>query len=354
MASQNYEANNSTGMRSDRELRACLAAFERPCVRTSLLQLLTSIGLFIVACTAMYWSLLLPYWVTLLLAVPTGALLVRVFIVQHDCGHGSFLPSRRANDVLGWVCSVLTLTPYENWKRQHAGHHAVWNNLDKRLSGLDIYSSCLTVSEYHALGPWKRALYRISRHPLVLHVLIPPFIFLVLYRVPFDTPKNWRRERRAVYWTNIALAGFVGSLGLVVGFRELLLVQLPIVVVTSIIGVWLFAVQHRFEEASWMRRKEWQFAKAALEGSSYLKLPRLLQWFTGNIGFHNLHHYAPRIPNYRLESCFRAYPELQSKAVVNFGAAFKTIWLALWDEDRKRLVGFHELRLGNGQRGPLA
>lgn len=354
MASETYEVGNSTGTKSDRDLRARLAAFEKPCVRTSMLQLVTSVGLFIAACAAMYWSLLLPYWVTLLLAVPTGALLVRVFIVQHDCGHGSFLPSRRANDVLGWVCSVLTLTPYENWKRQHAGHHAVWNNLDKRLSGLDIYSSCLTVSEYLALGPWKRALYRFSRHPLVSHVLIPPFIFLVLYRVPFDTPKKWRRERRAVYWTNIALAGCVGSLGLLVGFQELMLVQLPIVVVTSIIGVWLFAVQHRFEDASWMRREEWQFAKAALEGSSYLKLPRLLQWFTGNIGFHNLHHYAPRIPNYRLESCFRAHPELQEKAVVSFGAAFNTIWLALWDEDRKRLVGFRELGLCNDQRGPLA
>jgi len=293
----------------------------------------------------MYWSLRLSYWLTLLLALPTGALLVRVFIVQHDCGHGSFLPSRRANDLLGLLCSVLTLTPYANWRRQHAGHHADWNNLDKRLSGLDIYSSCLTVREYWALGAWKRTLYRVSRHPLVSHFLIPPIVFLVLYRVPFDTPESWNSERRAVYWTDIGLIGLFGLLGLVVGFKALILVQLPVVVVTSIIGVWLFAVQHRFEEASWMRDEEWHFNRAALEGSSYLKLPRLLQWFTGNIGFHNLHHFAPRIPNYRLEAFFHAMPELQkNKSALTLGAAFKSIRLALWDEHQRRLVGFKGLR----------
>ena len=343
MQSRNYWGGRPTGKNSDHELRARVKLFETPCLRTSLLQLLTSIGLFLAACAAMYWSLLLPYWVTLLLAIPTGGLLVRVFIVQHDCGHGSFFPSRRANDLLGRVCSLFTLTPYENWKRQHAGHHADWNNLDKRLSGLDIYSSCLTVREYLVLGPWQRVLYRISRHPLISHVLLPPLVFLVLYRVPFDTPKNWGSERRAVYWTNIALAGLVGSLGLAVGFDAMLLVQLPIIVVTSVIGVWLFAVQHRFEKACWMRRDEWQFSKAALEGSSYLKLPRMLQWFTGNIGFHSLHHYAPRIPNYRLESCFRAFPELQEKSTVSFGAAFRSIWLALWDEQAKQLIAFRDL-----------
>jgi omega-6 fatty acid desaturase (delta-12 desaturase) len=239
---------------------------------------------------------------------------------------------------------MMTLTPYSNWRRQHAGHHANWNNLDKRYSGLDIYSTCLTVKEYQALGGWKRLVYRASRHPLVAHVLIPPLVFLILYRVPFDTPKSWGSESRAVYLTDLALAVVIVTLGLLVGFRALLLVQGPVIVVTSIIGVWLFAVQHRFDEAFWARQREWRFGKAALEGSSYLKLPRLLQWLTGNIGFHNVHHFAPRIPNYRLEYCYRANTEFQQKPPQTFRAAFRSIRLSLWDEDSNRLVAFRDLR----------
>jgi len=317
---------------------------EAPSLAASLFQILTSVGLFIGACALMYWSLQLSYWLTLALAIPTGALLVRVFIIQHDCGHGSFFASKRANNLMGMFCSMLTLTPYANWRRQHAGHHANWNNLDKRYSGWDIYSTCMTVKEYRALSVWKRLAYRVSRHPLVAHVLVPPFVFLLLYRVPFDTPKSWSSESRAVYLTDLALAGLIVTLGLLVGFRDMLLVQGPVMIVTSVIGVWLFAVQHRFDDALWARHREWHFAKAALEGSSYLKLPRILQWFTGNIGFHNVHHFAPRIPNYRLEHCYRANPEFQQRPPQTIGAAFQAIRLALWDEDSNRLVGFRELR----------
>jgi len=328
----------------NRELRLQVRAFETPSIRASLIQILTSVGLFIGACAAMYWSLQVSYWLTLALAIPTGALLVRVFIIQHDCGHGSFFASRRANNLLGLFCSLMTLTPYVFWRRQHAGHHSNWNNLDNRASGLDIYSACLTVKEYRALHWWMRVLYRVTRHPLVAHVLIPPFVFLLLYRVPFDAPKLWSNESRAVYWTNLALVALIGGLGLAVGFHAVLLVQLPVVVVTSIIGVWLFAVQHRFEDSLWARGYEWRFGSASLQGSSYLKLPKVLQWFTGNIGFHNLHHFAPRIPNYRLEDCYRATLELQERSVLRFGAAMKSIRLALWDENDNRLVGFGELR----------
>jgi len=319
-----------------------MKSFEAPAMGASLVQIATSVGLFIGACAAMYWSLQLSYAVTLFLAIPTGALLVRVFIIQHDCGHGSFFVSPRANTLTGMFCSILTLTPYANWRRQHAGHHANWNNLDKRYSGSDIYSACLTVREYLGLTPWKRLFYRIPRHPLVAHVLLPPLVFLFLYRVPFDTPKNWSRERLAVYCTNVALAILICALGLVVGFHAVLLVQLPVMVVTSIIGVWLFAVQHRFDDSLWARQSDWRFKKAALEGSSYLKLPKLLQWFTGNIGFHNVHHLAPRIPNYRLEACYRQNPELHENALT-IAEAFRSIRLALWDEDKKRLVGFSDV-----------
>jgi omega-6 fatty acid desaturase (delta-12 desaturase) len=328
-------------------LRSAVKAYETPSLRASLFQLLTSLSLFIGACALMYWSLLLPYWLTLCLAIPTGALLVRIFIIQHDCGHGSFFASRRANDLLGMFCSVFTLTPYSNWRRQHAGHHANWNNLDRNTSGHDIYSVCLTVREYTALSRWNRVLYRAARHPLVAHVLIPPLVFLVLYRVPFDTPKNWRSERHAVYWTDLAVIAFIAALGFGLGFHAVLLVQLPVTIVTSIIGVWLFAVQHRFEDSLWAHQREWRFDKAALQGSSYLRLPKILQWFTGNIGFHNVHHLAPRIPNYRLEACYRANPGLGGKSVLTFAAAFRSIRLALWDEDRNRLVAFREIaRIG--------
>jgi omega-6 fatty acid desaturase (delta-12 desaturase) len=317
--------------------------FETPVIGTSLFQIATSIGLFLAACTAMYWSLRVSYALTLLLALPTGAFLVRVFIVQHDCGHGSFFVSRWANDLLGTICSVFTLTPYANWRRQHAGHHVHWNNLDRRETGYDIYSACLTVKEYNALTPLRRLIYRVPRHPLIAHVLLPPLIFLILYRFPFDTPKSWNRERLTIYLTNAALAATILALGFTLGFRTLLMVQLPVTIVTSIIGVWLFAIQHRFDPSLCTRQTEWTFADAALEGSSYLKLPRVLQWFTGNIGFHNVHHLATRIPNYRLEPCYRAIPAFQDKGVLTLSTAMRSLRLTLWDEESRRFVGFRDL-----------
>jgi len=313
---------------TSRDLRSLVEPYEQSITAKSIFQLLSSVGLFIGACALMYWSLELSYALTLLLAVPTGALLVRIFIIQHDCGHGSFLGPRWANDLVGRLCSVLTLAPYGNWRRHHARHHSSWNNLDKRESGSDIYSACLTVAEYNAMTRWQRFLYRLPRHPIVAHVVLPPLVFVILYRVPFDTPAKWARERRAVYWLNAALVAIVCGLGLAVGFVPVLLVQLPVMVVASIIGVWLFAVQHRFEDSRWARQDQWSFSGAALEGSSVLKLPRLLQWFTGNIGFHNVHHLAPRIPNYRLERCYRD---------------LSAIRLALWDEERQRLVRFKDV-----------
>jgi len=319
-----------------------LARYENAVLAKSVLQLATSIGLFLAACAAMYWALQTSYMLTLVLAIPTGALLVRVFIVQHDCGHGAFFASRRANDAVGMLCSLMTLTPYANWQHQHARHHGNWNNLDRRLSGADIYSSCLTLKEYRNLSAWQRFIYRLTRHPIIAHLLLPPFIFAVLYRVPFDTPRGWRRERRSVYCTDAALLVLFGALGSVIGYEQVLLVQVPILLVGSIVGVWLFAVQHRFETALWARREEWDFATAALEGSSYLRLPRVLQWFTGNIGFHHIHHLSPRVPNYRLEECYAALPALRAVTPLALWSALKSVTLILWDEDRRRLVGWRE------------
>ena len=322
------------------ELRAAVAPFEKPSLALGAWQIATSLGLYVTGVVAMYWSLGVSYWLTLALAIPTGALLVRVFIVQHDCGHGSFFAWKRGNDILGTILGVITLAPYAHWQRQHAGHHSNWNNLDRRESGADIYSACLTVAEYRAMSPWKRFFYRLPRHPLIAHILVPPLVFLLLYRTPFDTPKSWTRERRSVWITNLAIAAAVVTLGLTLGFGAVAMVQLPIVIVTTIVGVWLFSVQHRFEDARWLRQGDWNFADAALEGSSYLKMPSVLHWATGNIGFHHIHHLSPRVPNYRLAACHRSNAVLQPEKPLSLLKAFGAGRLTLWDEAQEKLVSF--------------
>jgi omega-6 fatty acid desaturase (delta-12 desaturase) len=318
-----------------------VAAFQHPIVGRSLWQLATSLGGFLVTCAAMYLCLGISLWVSLPLSVLAAGFLVRIFIIQHDCGHGAFFRSQRANNIIGSLCSVMTLTPYAFWRRQHARHHGSWNNLDRRAaSGLDIYSSCMTVSEYHRLGRWQQWLYRLSRHPIVSHLILPPAVFLLLYRIPFDAAKGWNHERRAIHVTNLALVGLFGGLGLAIGFDRVLAVQLPIMVFASIIGVWLFSVQHRFERTLWVSDADWSFAEAALRGSSHLRLPRILQWFTGNIGFHHIHHLNPRIPNYRLEDCHRTIGGLQSAPVLTLRTAITTLRYALWDDDLGRMVKF--------------
>jgi acyl-lipid omega-6 desaturase (Delta-12 desaturase) len=325
------------------DLRSAIKPYEKPLLAASLFQFLSSLGLFVGATALMFWSLQLSYLLTLLLAVPTGALLVRIFIIQHDCGHGSFFKSRWANELAGRICSLPTLTPFLNWRRQHSQHHASWNNLDKHHSGKDIYSACLTVGEYRSLTRRQRFLYRLPRHPLIANVLIPPLVFLFLYRVPFDTPKAWVKERRSVYWLNAVLAGVVGVLGTVLGFLPLLLIYLPVLMVTTTAGVWLFSVQHRFDTSLWMRQGEWSFASASLQGSSFLKLPKLLQWFTGNIGFHHVHHFAPLVPNYRLERCYRKLEGLRAAAPLTLRSAMKALRLTLWDENRRCFVRFKDI-----------
>jgi len=324
------------------ELREAVAPFESSSLMLGLYQIVTSIALYLAALGLMYWSLRASYALTLLLAIPTSALLVRMFIVQHDCGHGSFFASRRANDLLGTLCGVLTLAPYAHWRRQHAQHHANWNNLDRRDSGVDIYSTCLTVEEYRALTPWRRFLYRLPRHPLVANVAIPPVVFLLLYRVPFDTPKDWTRERRSVWVTNLAILASWGGLAAIFGIAGVLKVQLPVVVISTMVGVWLFSVQHRFEGARWARREEWNFSDAALKGSSYLALPRALHWLTGNIGFHHIHHLSARVPNYRLAACHRSNAALRPEMPLSLARAFSAGGLTLWDEAQNKLVRFRD------------
>ena len=321
-------------------LRAAVAPFEQPSLALGLTQLFTSAGLYLSAVAAMYWSLHISYWLTLALAFPAAGFLVRTFIIQHDCGHGSFFASQRTNNIVGAILGVLTLAPYQNWRRQHSQHHTNWNNLDRRESGADIYSTCLTVDEYRERSPWQRLLYRLPRHPVLAHFIFPPLVFILLYRFPFDTPKDWTAERRSVLGTNLAIVAWVVALSLIFGWRAVLMVHLPIVTITTVAGVWLFSVQHRFEAAHWARKDSWTYQDASLRGTSYLKLPRVLQFMSGNIGFHHIHHLAPRVPNYRLEACYASDAVLREKAPLTLRTALNASSLTLWDETQQKLVPF--------------
>ncbi|SME88969.1 omega-6 fatty acid desaturase (delta-12 desaturase) [Tistlia consotensis] len=330
--------------RSGGALQRAVAAFQTPEPRTSIFQLACSLGGFVASCATMYAALGVSFWLTLALAPIAAGFMVRLFILQHDCGHGSFFRSRAANRWVGRLCSLLTLTPFEAWSRQHAIHHLVWNDLDRRQSGADIYSSCLTVEEYRALPAWRRLGYRAVRNPLIANLLIPPFVFLLLYRLPFDMPSDWRRERRAVYATDLALLAFYGGLAWAIGPLALAAVWLPTVVVAAIAGVWLFSVQHRFESTAWLRHGSWSYERAALAGSLHLKLPRPLQWFTANIGLHHIHHLNPRVPNYRLQACLEAIPALRRGPSMGLSRALLQWRYALWDEARQRMVPFSAAR----------
>lgn len=327
--------------RSGAEVRKAAAAFAQPIGGKGAVQLLTSFGPFIVACVAMYLVYPISLLLTLALAVPAGILMVRVFIIQHDCGHGSFFASARANVMVGRLCSMITLTPFANWARQHSLHHGNWSNLDRR-KGSDLYSSCLTVREYLALSRWQRLLYRLPRHPLVANVLLPPLVFMVLYRVPFDTPRRWVRERRSVHFTNAALLAMFVALALLFGWDRVLIIQVSVITVASIVGVWLFSLQHRFETAHWKRREDWDASDAAMHASSWFRLPRILHWLTGNIGFHHVHHLNPRVPNYRLRAAHAVVHDLWPVEPLSFIGGLRAPWLTLWDEARCCLVRFHD------------
>lgn len=336
MTSQASTPDDATS-RTD-ELIAAIKPFQAPSRRDSLAQLATSIGGFIGVCAVMYAVEPALSVFALLLAPLAAGFLVRIFIIQHDCGHGAFFRSKRANDAVGFACSLLTLAPYASWSRQHAGHHGVWNDLDRRDRGVDIYSTCLTVAEYEALGRWEKLRYRLTRHPVVTCLLLPPVIFFLLYRLPFDMPPSWKRERRALLLTNIGLVGLYGGVGLLFGFESTALVSVPVMILASIIGVWLFSVQHRFEGTHWARHDAWDATDAALRGSSYLKLPRILRWFTGNIGFHHLHHLNTRIPNYRLRECHESTAELTRVRPLTLWRALRAPGFLLWDEERQAMV----------------
>jgi len=316
---------------------AQLAPYAGPDLKRSVWQLSTAAALFVGAWALMYVSLSAGYWLTLLLAVPAAFFLVRLFIIQHDCGHSAFFRSRIAADTVGTIIGVLTLTPYHYWKKTHALHHATSGKLEHRGFG-DI--DTLTVDEYLSRTRWQRFKYRVYRHPAVLFGVGAIAHFFIRHRIPTIVPKSWRRERRSILWTNVGLAVFVVGMGSLVGFREFAMVQLPVAALSCTIGVWLFYVQHQFDPTYWERDEHWSPAAAALQGSSYYRLPRILQWATGNIGIHHVHHLQPRIPNYHLPRVLNDHPDLSAVPTLTLWGSLRCVRLALWDEQRGRLVSF--------------
>ena len=327
--------------RAAAEWSSALAAHREPSLTRSLWQLLSTFSLFVAGWVLMYRSLSVSYALTLLLAIPEALLLIRLFIFQHDCGHGSFFTSKRLADVAGSILGVLTLTPYHYWKKTHAIHHATSGDLDHRGFG-DI--DTLTIDEYLALSRWGRFKYRVYRHPLVLFGIGAVLHFFVRHRLTVGVPRAWTRERRSILYTNAALVLAVLAGMAAVGPVPFLMVQLPITLISCSTGVWLFYVQHQFEPTYWEHADRWLYHEAALEGSSYYDLPPVLRWFTGNIGLHHVHHLNARIPNYRLQEAFAAHPELQRVTRLTLRSSLKCLSLALWDERAQRLVAFREAR----------
>jgi len=281
------------------------------------------------------------YWATLLLAVPAAGLLVRMFMIQHDCGHGSFFRSRWVNDLVGRVIGVFTLTPYDHWRSAHAHHHATSGNLDRRgIGDIDV----LTVDEYQALSKWQRVRYRLYRNPLLFFGIGPTYLFVIKQRFPFRSRPEGGRSIASVVFTNLAIAAVFGLAMYLLGVADILMVQIPITLLASSIGVWLFFVQHQFAHTYWERQTEWSFQDASLHGSSYYDLPKVLRWFTADIGIHHVHHLCSKIPNYRLRECVDANPGLADVRKLTLWESLKCMRLTLWDEHAKRLIGFRDMR----------
>ena len=319
------------------DLSRTLLGYCQPSVRRALFEVAVTAIPLVLLWAAMWWSLSVGYWLTLLLSVPAGGFLVRLFIIQHDCGHGAFFRNRSANTWVGRVLGVLTLTPYDYWKRNHAVHHATSSNLDRRgIGDIDL----LTVEEYHGKSRWGRFFYRCYRSAPVMFVIGPAWLFLLQHRLPFNQMREGWRPWVSTMATNAAIVAVVAAMIWLVGWAPFVMVHLPIMLIAASMGVWLFYVQHQFEDVAWARTGGWSHHDAAMSGSSYYDLPGLLRWFSGNIGIHHVHHLNSRIPYYRLPKVLRDHPELKAVGRLTLKDSLRTVGLSLWCERQEKLVSF--------------
>lgn len=322
-----------------RSLRKQVAPFEKSNFKASLFQLFNTLipylGLWVLA----YYSLNISYILTFVIGVIAAGFLVRMFIIFHDCCHHSFFKNRKANKIIGTFFGILTLFPYSKWGHDHSVHHATSSNLDKRGTG-DIW--VMTVEEYMEASTWKRLCYRIYRNPFVMFILGPIFVFLIENR--FNRKKARKNERLNTYITNLGIVGLAAVLCWAIGWQSFLIVQGTIFMVSGIAGVWLFYVQHTFEDSYFEEDENWEYVKAAVEGSSFYKLPKPLQWLTGNIGYHHVHHLSPRVPNYKLEEVHNQTAPLQHVPTITLKTSLKSLKFRLWDEKEKVFVGYGKVK----------
>lgn len=313
--------------------------YQKPSLAKGVWQLTNSGVPFVGLWVLMYFTMSISWPLTLALALLASLFIMRLFIIFHDCGHGSYFKSKRANQVVGFIIGILTFTPYRHWTWQHAMHHSSSGNLDERGLG-DIWT--MTVNEFKEASPRTRLLYRISRNPVFLFVLAPLGLLVVYQRFP--DPCASKRERYSVHLMNFSLLLFIVGMSLIFGFWNYLWIQLAIMTITGTLGIWLFYVQHQFEDTYWRSREEWDYTTSAMAGSSFYKLPSILNWFSGNIGYHHIHHLSSRIPNYNLQACHRAEPFFQQVPELTLLKSLKSMNLRLWDEDSRKLVGYSILK----------
>jgi omega-6 fatty acid desaturase (delta-12 desaturase) len=315
--------------------KAIVAKYEKPSLGRAIWQMVNTLVPFAALWWLMSITVTVSWWYTVPLAILAAGFVVRAFIIFHDCGHGSFFANRTANNVVGFITGMITFTPYLQWRWEHAVHHATNGDLDRRSVG-DVWT--MTVKEFEAASPGKRFLYRLNRNPFILFAIVPVFLFMVHQRFP--NPKASPREKRSAWWMNLALVGMMTAMSLWLGFKTYIILQVIVMGVAASAGVWLFYVQHQFEDTYWERSENWDFLTAALKGSSFYKLPKILQWFSGNIGFHHIHHLSSRIPNYYLEKCHKAEPLFQQVKPITLWSSMKSLTFRLWDEEKRKLVGY--------------
>lgn len=316
-------------------------AFQAPSRGRSIFQIVNSLVPYVLLFAGAYFAMQVSYWLAVPLIIVAAGFVIRLFIIFHDCGHGSFFKSRRANDTWGVITGILTFFPYHYWRAAHARHHATSANLDKRGVG-DVWM--MTVEEYKNASKFERLKYRLYRNPLVMFLLGPLFMSLISNR--FVRRNARRAERLSVYGTNAAIVALAVGVSLLIGWKAFLLIQLPILFVAQVMGIWLFYVQHQFEGVYWAPQQKWDFVTASLHGGSYYALPKVLNWFTGSIGYHHIHHLNSRIPNYNLAKCHEQVEALQVAPKVNLWTGLKSLSYRLWDERENRLVGFGAVRKG--------